>query len=151
MMQALLCSLYCVVFFFFSTRRPPRSTRTDTLFPYTTLFRSAFSRASIAGGIVAATSVTTGVASMSAAWLSVKPVTANSNSPIRLTAELIQCHMWSCFSQKAFRLLLVAGRADVGACIGLRKNLGRGRGAQHYRERYDRQGVGEGRRVYEKC
>src|SRR3546814_4410247 len=24
-------------------RRPPRSTRTDTLFPYTTLFRSAFS------------------------------------------------------------------------------------------------------------
>src|SRR3546814_20624951 len=26
-------------------RRPPRSTRTDTLFPYTTLFRSAFSQA----------------------------------------------------------------------------------------------------------
>src|SRR3546814_11869236 len=25
-------------------RRPPRSTRTDTLFPYTTLFRSAFGR-----------------------------------------------------------------------------------------------------------
>src|SRR3546814_11616270 len=29
-----------VVFFFFMIRRPPRSTRTDTLFPYTTLFRS---------------------------------------------------------------------------------------------------------------
>src|SRR3546814_10867973 len=28
-------------FFFLSIRRPPRSTRTDTLFPYTTLFRSA--------------------------------------------------------------------------------------------------------------
>src|SRR3546814_6667190 len=26
-------------------RRPPRSTRTDTLFPYTTLFRSDFTRA----------------------------------------------------------------------------------------------------------
>src|SRR3546814_8596392 len=26
-------------------RRPPRSTRTDTLFPYTTLFRSEFHRA----------------------------------------------------------------------------------------------------------
>src|SRR3546814_11427280 len=26
--------------FFFKIRRPPRSTRTDTLFPYTTLFRS---------------------------------------------------------------------------------------------------------------
>src|SRR3546814_6923443 len=27
--------------FFFMIRRPPSSTRTDTLFPYTTLFRSA--------------------------------------------------------------------------------------------------------------
>src|SRR3546814_7257365 len=30
-----------VVVFFLMIRRPPRSTRTDTLFPYTTLFRSA--------------------------------------------------------------------------------------------------------------
>src|SRR3546814_3999012 len=30
--------MYC--FFFLMIRRPPRSTRTDTLFPYTTLFRS---------------------------------------------------------------------------------------------------------------
>src|SRR3546814_12338952 len=29
-------------------RRPPRSTRTDTLFPYTTLFRSAIDRAGAA-------------------------------------------------------------------------------------------------------
>src|SRR3546814_18154966 len=29
-------------FLFVSIRRPPSSTRTDTLFPYTTLFRSAF-------------------------------------------------------------------------------------------------------------
>src|SRR3546814_1872573 len=28
-----------VLFFFLMIRRPPRSTRTDTLFPYTTLFR----------------------------------------------------------------------------------------------------------------
>src|SRR3546814_6517855 len=28
------------LFFFVMIRRPPRSTRTDTLFPYTTLFRS---------------------------------------------------------------------------------------------------------------
>src|SRR5690606_4803891 len=54
----------------------------------------------------------------------VKPVTANSSRPIRLTAELIQCHMCSCFSQKAFRLFLVAGREDVGACIaGVRERL----------------------------
>src|SRR3546814_1294762 len=31
---------YFVIFFFLRIRRPPRSTRTDTLFPYTTLFRS---------------------------------------------------------------------------------------------------------------
>src|SRR3546814_1435839 len=29
-----------LLFFFLIIRRPPRSTRTDTLFPYTTLFRS---------------------------------------------------------------------------------------------------------------
>src|SRR3546814_15058272 len=32
---------YIVAIFFLMIRRPPRSTRTDTLFPYTTLFRSA--------------------------------------------------------------------------------------------------------------
>src|SRR3546814_20635232 len=36
------------VFFFLMIRRPPRSTRTDTLFPYTTLFRSPV-RCDIAG------------------------------------------------------------------------------------------------------
>src|SRR3546814_13140722 len=30
-----------LLFFFLMRLRPPRSTRTDTLFPYTTLFRSA--------------------------------------------------------------------------------------------------------------
>src|SRR3546814_9542943 len=33
-------SLSTIFFFFLMIRRPPRSTRTDTLFPYTTLFRS---------------------------------------------------------------------------------------------------------------
>src|SRR3546814_4683336 len=33
-------SAYLLPFFFLMIRRPPRSTRTDTLFPYTTLFRS---------------------------------------------------------------------------------------------------------------
>src|SRR3546814_11176184 len=35
------CMFY---FFFLMIRRPPRSTRTDTLFPYTTLFRSYAAR-----------------------------------------------------------------------------------------------------------
>src|SRR3546814_6403396 len=36
------CCVHCLrwFFFFLMIRRPPRSTRTDTLFPYTTLFRS---------------------------------------------------------------------------------------------------------------
>src|SRR3546814_7200479 len=38
-------------FFFLWIRRPPRSTRTDTLFPYTTLFRSAYLRARHRGGV----------------------------------------------------------------------------------------------------
>src|SRR3546814_18676937 len=38
------CS-FLFIFFFLMIRRPPRSTRTDTLFPYTTLFRSLCRRA----------------------------------------------------------------------------------------------------------
>src|SRR3546814_13038419 len=34
------CAWFVDVCFFLMIRRPPRSTRTDTLFPYTTLFRS---------------------------------------------------------------------------------------------------------------
>src|SRR3546814_3268634 len=42
----MLTLLFCLWFFFFlMIRRPPRSTRTDTLFPYTTLFRSPVSPA----------------------------------------------------------------------------------------------------------
>src|SRR3546814_14574238 len=33
--------IFLLCFFFLMIRRPPRSTLTDTLFPYTTLFRSA--------------------------------------------------------------------------------------------------------------
>src|SRR3546814_11546377 len=34
------CVVCSLIFFFLMIRRPPRSTRTDTLFTYTTLFRS---------------------------------------------------------------------------------------------------------------
>src|SRR3546814_18904663 len=41
---ALFIFCFCSTFYFFflRIRRPPISTRTDTLFPYTTLFRSLF-------------------------------------------------------------------------------------------------------------
>src|SRR3546814_912950 len=38
--MAVIYILFYSLFFFLIIRRPPRSTRTDTLFPYTTLFRS---------------------------------------------------------------------------------------------------------------
>src|SRR3546814_11416971 len=50
------CSRVLVIYMFYSCfflmiRRPPRSTRTDTLFPYTTLFRSPEARhAGCSGG-----------------------------------------------------------------------------------------------------
>src|SRR3546814_16231830 len=39
-MSLLYVHYYSDLLFFLMIRRPPRSTRTDTLFPYTTLFRS---------------------------------------------------------------------------------------------------------------
>src|SRR3546814_2643745 len=44
----MLC--FYLSFFFLMLRRPPRSTRTDTLFPYTTLFRSPCTRCSPEAG-----------------------------------------------------------------------------------------------------
>src|SRR3546814_18589033 len=45
MLECYLCcirgAVYVIVFFVLMIRRPPRSTRTDTLFPYTTLCRSS--------------------------------------------------------------------------------------------------------------
>src|SRR3546814_526878 len=46
----LICHLVALVFFFLMRRRPPISTLTDTLFPYTTLFRSEIGGA---GGVSA--------------------------------------------------------------------------------------------------
>src|SRR3546814_17099358 len=48
-------------------RRPPRATRTDTLFPYTTLFRSAFTAADAFYAPVAFRFQTVGVAVAGAA------------------------------------------------------------------------------------
>src|SRR3546814_618470 len=43
-----VCYIHHWLFFFLMIRRPPRSTRTDTLFPYTTLFRSGWAPAGAA-------------------------------------------------------------------------------------------------------
>src|SRR3546814_14667125 len=46
-----------MLFFFLMIRRPPRSTRTDTLFPYTTLSRSFSFREYVERGPDATTSI----------------------------------------------------------------------------------------------
>src|SRR3546814_1900709 len=46
-----------VLFFFVMIRRPPRSTRTATLFPYTTLFRSVLDLEIVAGATAKANGV----------------------------------------------------------------------------------------------
>src|SRR3546814_1626864 len=48
-----MCVKMFIWFFFLMIRRPPRSTRTDTLFPYTTLFRSP-DNAAAHGGLIRA-------------------------------------------------------------------------------------------------
>src|SRR3546814_14764513 len=67
-----------IFFFFLMIRRPPRSTRTDTLFPYTTLFRSP--RISF--------SLPCAVASMAAMVLSVSFWTSFSSRSEEHTSEL---------------------------------------------------------------
>src|SRR3546814_13381786 len=80
---SLLCfsHLCYLVVFFLMIRRPPRSTRTDTLFPYTTLFRSRFA--------VAEQSVVFDVRSQENAFQRVKSSTTFTSSGRRSSAS---CH-----------------------------------------------------------
>src|SRR3546814_13008583 len=48
MMSRLCLAMYS--FFFLMILRPPRSTRTDTLFPHTTLFRSTINHLAVSPG-----------------------------------------------------------------------------------------------------
>src|SRR3546814_3041475 len=72
------------MFFFLMTRRPPVSTRTDTLFPYTELFRSRLDRASYGSKLQDVG--TTGAADS-------RDITLNISEPLfRLTTEGIRLH-----------------------------------------------------------
>ncbi len=73
--------------------------------------------ATSASGNTASRVVTTGFASISAAWFSVMPVIANNRMPMRQIAPLIQCHCRNWVSQKSLRLPLGLGfgRAGDGA------------------------------------
>src|SRR3546814_14971668 len=66
LVYVVLC--FCAFFvFFLMIRRPPRSTRTDTLFPYTTLFRSTgedLAELHLHGGRAVVAAVETALAAM---------------------------------------------------------------------------------------
>src|SRR3546814_17830154 len=74
---AILCLTCMYIVYFLMIRRPPRSTRTDTLFPYTTLFRSQiFIRGVSTGG-----DVDTGKESTVGVYIAETPVTEGSSQP----------------------------------------------------------------------
>src|SRR3546814_13099433 len=62
-----LYTYYTFFVFFLMRRRPPRSTRTDTLFPYTTLFRSLSLPQQLLGAFALAAVLNMGVVAPAAA------------------------------------------------------------------------------------
>src|SRR3546814_5746284 len=61
------------IIFFLMIRRPPRSTRTDTLFPYTTLFRSQWRRPAFGRRNAQATQASGTSRSARASWRPPRP------------------------------------------------------------------------------
>src|SRR3546814_18504959 len=123
-----LCFLrfyYCDIFFFFflMIRRPPRSTRTDTLFPYTTLFRSLHARARADRKAVRPRALLHGAPPWHDTW-------GPWQCPVREPACPLVPHRPSCANRRS-----PSQRADsVGAAS--RTCTGRGPGtASHARER----------------
>src|SRR3546814_1126173 len=101
-------------------RRPPRSTRTDTLFPYTTLFRSFVARADGAGdlrrtGRVLREGLVLGLGFGVAAWIVLRSEehTSELQSLMRIS--------YAVFCLKKKNILLVS-HADIGGEDRLQRN-----------------------------
>src|SRR3546814_7590594 len=76
------------LFFFLIIRRPPRSTRTDTLFPYTTLFRSVRPWLAAADAVVAPLLLARGVQNkLLEAMAMARPVVASAAAATGIDAE----------------------------------------------------------------
>src|SRR3546814_8824186 len=75
--------LFSMLFFFLMIRRPPRSTRTDTLFPYTTLFRSPQNRTPVDSDDRGAAIFRTGAAGIFRAALRLAHRNRGHHMPIR--------------------------------------------------------------------
>src|SRR3546814_4291765 len=95
-----------MLFFFLMIRRPPRSTRTDTLFPYTTLFRSRQVEAARAAYLASA-------AARDAATLSVAAATASGYITL-LGLDARREVVRLTISSRAEALRLARSRANAG-------------------------------------
>src|SRR3546814_15807867 len=95
--------------FFLIIRRPPRSTRTDTLLPYTTLFRSRGSTFKIylpeAGGALAPTRLLGEAVGKTGAGETVLLV--EDEEPVRRIAERI-------LTTEGYRVLVAADGEEIG-------------------------------------
>src|SRR3546814_20145089 len=100
---------YCVFsffFFFLMIRRPPRSTRTDTLFPYTTLFRSELANIwPFVFGYYVAAFVDLGMLGIERFILSLE---AQDHILIRCVLDLFLDRLQTLFDRRHARLILVA-------------------------------------------
>src|SRR3546814_4974842 len=108
-------------------RRPPRSTRTDTLFPYTTLFRSALAGGPTAVAALATPFLTLFACSQSEMRLDIKDrmgfchkvgtYCSSSFLGICKTRRTAYC----CFESKLSRILQEQGRGQLGRPWGAPK------------------------------
>src|SRR3546814_1210865 len=97
-------------------RRPPRSTRTDTLFPYTTLFRSR-AASSLSGTSSAATAVSSRVAALARRSDRSEEHTSELQSLMRISYAVFclkkknHLHRWT--TTKKYNTKLDAQLADI--------------------------------------
>src|SRR3546814_14884586 len=117
--------LYCSLFFFLLIRRPLRSTRSDTLFPYTTLFRSP--RSSRAGARSGTRASSAADPELTAAFLHVEPARRERRAKRRdVAAEGHAHHRHAAEREAGGRGRLDARGAGAGAIgRGDRNGIGR--------------------------
>src|SRR3546814_16676895 len=96
-------------------RRPPRSTRTDTLFPYTTLFRSPLYAADDHSDIHALVRITPDAdgASLEITDWRARPLVQPQMPSIAEGAVVPQSWTWECDQQLRIVALCEIGRAHV--------------------------------------
>src|SRR3546814_14967625 len=101
-------------FFFLMIRRPPRSTRTDTLFPYTTLFRSDELQALMATGDLPGDRFV----QVSKEYAELEPVAAAAGDVRRLRAEAESLEHMTTEADAELRAMAAEELADNQATIG---------------------------------